>query len=160
MLRRGRGSLCRACKLKGQYPLAARDKICGMTLDQLHLLLRVTARISTALFVPGFAGVALGKFSPAPAVQWLARNAQRFVLAFAASHTVHLGLIIYGAAAMPGFRAKLIVPIIIGGSVGFAFVYIAALFALRRTLGHEPQGGAARLESVALYALWVIFALV
>lgn len=132
-----------------------------MSLDQLHLLLRVTARISIALFLPGFAGVALGKLFPERRdAAWLARNSQRFILTFAASHTVHLGLILYGAAAVPEFRAMLIPAVVIGGGAGFVFVYIAAFFALLRVRGREPGRAAGRVESVALYVLWTAFALV
>lgn len=130
-----------------------------MTLETLHLLLRITARISGALFIPGFAGASFAKLFPERRdAGWFGRNAQRFMLAFATSQTVHLGIILYGAQMVPEFRKMLILPIIIGGGTGFVFVYIATAFALWRVTGHEPGKGAGRLESFALYFVWTIFA--
>ena len=87
-----------------------------------HVALRITARVSLLLFLWAFAASALARLLPNRTTQWLESNRPSAVLAFAVSHTVHLGLILTLAAQMGA--AQFIhtftwVTVIVGG-MGFA----------------------------------------
>jgi len=61
---------------------------------EIRLLLRVTAQTSFVLFSVAFTADALLALWPTKLTEWLARNRDRFLLSFVASHTVHLGAVI------------------------------------------------------------------
>ena len=81
------------------------------------------------------------------------------MLAFAASHTAHLGLILTLAAKMGWaqfIHAFTWVTVIVGGG-GFLLIYALAWKALRKRT--RATSGDSRLEAFAYYYLWGIFAL-
>lgn len=95
----------------------------------VYLALRVTARWSFLLFWLAYAGGALATLF-GPAFRPLARRGREFGLAFASAHLVHAGLVVwlYRIAA----RAPVSTGSLIFFSVGLFWVYLLALFSIRR----------------------------
>ena len=125
----------------------------------IRLALRITARISALFFIGAFAGGASHVLWPSSPTRWLARNANRLIVALGASHSLHL-MAVVGLASVLGQRfiqEITWVGIILGGLV---YVLIYALVV--RALVPAKQLGwlsSQRLQSVALYVVWFVFAL-
>jgi hypothetical protein len=62
--------------------------------ETLRELLLLTARVGAFIFLGAFTGEALLALHPSAATRWLAAQRRALTLAFAFSHTVHLGLIV------------------------------------------------------------------
>jgi methionine sulfoxide reductase heme-binding subunit len=131
-----------------------------MQMPQLLLLLRLSARTSAALFFCGFSGVSLARLWPGTFTRWMGRTAPRFILAFVASHSVHLALIVYGGLTFAAFREILKPVVIIGGGTVYVLIYLLAAITVLRLRGRVPGRGVARLESFVLYLVWMVFALI
>jgi methionine sulfoxide reductase heme-binding subunit len=130
-----------------------------MTEPGIHLLLRDTARTTFVLFFFAFTGNALRDLFPGGFSKWLARQRDRFLVAMAVSHTVHLAAIIALFQAI-GW-AKLRVLTVVGGGLAYLFMYLLAWNALLRLRARRLQFlvGGPRFEAFALYLIWLIFAL-
>ena len=97
-----------------------------MNEQTIHLLLRVTARVSFLFFITAFVGAAISGLWPAPITRWLDENRRGWILAFAASHTVHLTLILALAIKLGSgeFLRQVggwVVPVL--GGIGYLFIY-------------------------------------
>ena len=90
---------------------------------------------------------------------WLANKRDWFLLAVAASHTLHLAAIIAFFQVVGWSRLK-VVTLIGGGSV-YLLIYGLAIVAIFRLRGRQTAVllGAPKFEAVAMYAIWLIFAL-
>jgi sulfoxide reductase heme-binding subunit YedZ len=124
----------------------------------IHLLLRVTARISFLFFLGAFIAPALFTVWPAPVSRWLNEKRRTWMLAFAASHTVHLGFIV-ALAMRPGgmgfVRQFGWVTLVRGGTV-YLFIYLlATAAAFPNNVRRFPSP---RLVAIAYYLIWTIFA--
>jgi len=130
-----------------------------MTEAGLHIALRLTARITFALFVCAFTGNALRDLWPGKLSLWLSRNGDWFLVAMAASHTFHLAAII-ALFQVVGW-SKLHLVAVLGGGFVYLLLYALAATAIRRLRqdGHGFLAGSPRLEAAALYLIWLIFAL-
>ncbi len=125
----------------------------------IHLLLRATARISFLFFLGAFVGLALSRLWPAPITRWLDENRPRWILAFAASHTVHLALIV--ALAMKLGSTEFLhqvggwVTPLVGGAV-YLFIYgLAAAAAFPSSMKRLRSP---RFQAFAHYLIWTVFA--
>lgn len=130
-----------------------------MDRQTILLLLRITARVSFLFFLCAFVASALARLWPSSLTRWLDGNKRAWVLSFAASHTVHLALIIL--LAMNLGRAQFVHnvhwhAIIIGGS---AFVLIYALAAAAAFPNSVKPLQSPRFQAFAYYLFWTIFAL-
>jgi sulfoxide reductase heme-binding subunit YedZ len=125
----------------------------------IRLALRVTARTTFFFFVAAFAGNALRDLFPGRLSIWLAAKRDAFLLAMAASHTVHLAAIIALFQLLGSSRLKLTT--VLGGGLVYLLIYALAIGATIRLRGLEAQSllGSPRFEAVALYLIWLIFAL-
>jgi sulfoxide reductase heme-binding subunit YedZ len=125
----------------------------------IRLLLRVTARVSFLFFLSAFAGAAVSRLWPAPITRWLEENRRGWILAFAASHTVHLTLIL--ALATKLGSAEFLrqvggwVTLVLGG-VGYPLIYglaVAAAFPNGTKWLRSPG-----FQALAYYLIWIVFA--
>lgn len=130
-----------------------------MTEAGLHIALRVTARITFAFFICAFTGNALRDLWPGKLSLWLSRNRDWFLVAMAASHTLHLAAIIAFFRVVGSSRLHLVT--LLGGGFVYLLIYALASTAIMRLRrdGHGFLAGSPRLEAAALYLIWLIFAL-
>ena len=125
----------------------------------IHLLLRITARTTFVLFFFAFTGNALRDLWPSSFSTWLARKRDWFLVAMAVSHSVHLAAIVALFQLIGWSRLRLIT--LLGGGFVYVLIYLLAVNALGRMWsGREGFWvGSLRSEAVALYLIWLIFAL-
>jgi methionine sulfoxide reductase heme-binding subunit len=125
----------------------------------IRLALRVTARTTFIFFICAFAGSALRDLFPGRLSIWLAAKRDAFLLAMMASHTVHLAAIIALFQLLGSSRLKLTT--VLGGGLVYLLIYALAIGAMMRLRGLEVRSflGSPRFEAVALYLIWLIFAL-
>jgi len=125
----------------------------------IRLALRVTARTTFVFFACAFAGSALRDLFSGRFFTWLATKRDAFLVAMAVSHTVHLAAIVALFQLLGSSRLKLTT--VAGGGLVYLLIYAVAIGAIMRLRGREPQSllGSPRFEAVALYLIWVIFAL-
>ena len=120
-------------------------------------MLHLTARVTFVFFLCAFTGNALRDLRPGRISLWLARRHDHFLVAQAASHTVHL------AAIIAFFRlvgwSKLQLAVLIGGGSVYLMIYALGVTALNRLRSGGQASGPMRFEGFALYAIWAIFAL-
>ncbi len=114
-------------------------------------MLRVTARISVALFLVGFAAPAWARLVP-NAAEPAARLARAGLVGLAISHTVHLAAIFTLWATRGYPPPKLLALNLIFGGAAYAFIYLVAADAVWRRM---PP----RLVSFGSYWIWAIFTL-
>ena len=119
-----------------------------------RILLRLTARISCAFFLVGFAGRAAARLSPTRIVAWLAAIRGEAFLALAWSHTLHLVWIVVGLIVTQGTLAHNGWLTFIFGGLGFACVYTLALIYNARS---TPWDARPFFEAFAAYYVWLIF---
>jgi sulfoxide reductase heme-binding subunit YedZ len=120
------------------------------------LLLHWTARSTFVLFFCAFTGNALRDLWPNKISNWLARNHDHFLVAQAASHTVHLAAII-AYFRLVGWSRLHIATLIPGGSV-YLLIYALAVVAIVRLSRGQEFPGPIRFEGFALYVIWIVFA--
>lgn len=130
-----------------------------MTEPQIRLLLRITAQISFVLFSGAFAAAGMQVLFPGKFGEWWARNSDRFLLSFAASHTVHLGLVIALLSTLRVIPPREIYALVLGGTV-YLFIYALAAAAIARSIGRKQLAviGSAGFTSFSMYTIWLIFA--
>src|SRR5215469_11941469 len=104
-----------------------------MTEPVIRLLLRITARTSFLLFTGAFSAAGLQALWPGKFSNWLARNSDRFLFSFVASHTVHLGLVITLLSVVPVIPPREIYALVLGGFV-FLLIYALAAAAIARSV--------------------------
>ncbi|HEX7285046.1 MAG TPA: hypothetical protein VF532_02630 [Candidatus Angelobacter sp.] len=127
----------------------------------LRTLLDATARISFVFFFCAFTGPALANLQRTAISNWLSQKHDLFLVLLALSHTVHLSAIILLEQAMgwPAFVAQVKMATLIGGGLVYLGIYAMAGQALTRMISTAPpRNRPARIESVALYAAWAVFA--
>ena len=113
----------------------------------IRLALRVTARTSLIFFLGAFAGAALAVQWPGGFTTWLARRRRTWLVALAASHTVHLAAIGALGAVTNGKAWKDAgISSALGGGVAYLLIYVMAL-----------RPGRDRLNSIGMYWVWAIF---
>ena len=125
----------------------------------IRFALRITARTTFFFFVAAFVGNALRDLFPSRLSIWLAAKRDALLLAMAASHTVHLAAIIALFQLLGSSRLKLTT--VLGGGLVYLLIYALAIGAIMRLRGRQPRSllGSPRFEAVALYLIWLIFAL-
>ncbi len=130
-------------------------------MDSLHLLLRITARISFVLFILAFAGQGLAVLLQSELARRLRHYRHHLLLGFVSSHTIHLGLVITLAVTMGWtvFLAKFTWVTVFVGGFAFLLIYALAADALAQLWPRGLPSLKERLVSFAMYFVWTIFAL-
>jgi len=130
----------------------------GGQVDDLRLVIRITARTSLVLFCLAFTASALARLWPGTATRWLRRNRRYVGVSFAASHGLHAIAIAAFAMADPvRFDAQVPLITLIGG--GFAYLLIAAMVATSFDSTAALIGPRAWkiLHTLGSYYVWIIF---
>jgi hypothetical protein len=109
--------------------------------------LRATGRLSYLLFWPAYAGGALAKLF-GPRLAPLARRARSFGLAFAAAHSVHVGLVVWLYRISP--RPPLSETMFWFFTIAIAWTYLLALLSVARFAGAVGRGRSRFLRSVGI----------
>ena len=124
----------------------------------IRVALHITARTTFVFFVCAFTGNALRDLWPGRFSFWLAMKRDWFLLATAASHTLHLVAII--AFFQVASWSKLQLVTLLGGGFVYLLIYALAVATILRIRNCE-QGllGSPRFQAFALYLVWLIFAL-
>lgn len=135
-----------------------------MSPELIRLFLRISARTSCLLFLAAFAGVGLRNLWQTQWTAWIAKSRPQFLMAFAASHTVHLALIFALASAIPGqFSKRFPLYVLVAGGTLFLLIYGLAIAALAdwrsRGIVRIPVLHSPVFQEIAMYLLWLIFAL-
>jgi hypothetical protein len=129
-----------------------------LSLPNVLLYLRVTARISAIFLAGAFAASALRLVWSSPITAWMAANRHRFTLLFALSHTFHLAGVAAMVSLIPG--KLLSMPALLGliaGGVGYVLIYyLAGMAFLRRK---NPELPDSKIQTASLYILWAVFTL-
>jgi methionine sulfoxide reductase heme-binding subunit len=124
----------------------------------LRMALRLTARTTFVFFLCAFTANALRDLWPGKFSIWLAARRDWLLLAVAASHTFHLIAIIAFFHVVGWSRLKL--PTVVGGGMVYLLIYALAVAAILRLQGRKPGLlGLPKFEAIALYLIWLIFAL-
>jgi methionine sulfoxide reductase heme-binding subunit len=100
----------------------------GWDVDGVRLAIRATARTSLVLFALAFTAGAMVELMPSDATRWQRRNRRYLGVSFAASHFIHLGVIVTLAVMDPAVFWKLttVMNILLAGT---AYLFIAAMTA-------------------------------
>ncbi|HKV95302.1 MAG TPA: hypothetical protein VJW20_22345 [Candidatus Angelobacter sp.] len=130
-----------------------------MNPENLRTLLHLTARTTFVFFVCAFAGNALRDLWPGAISAWLSRQRDWFLVATAASHTFHLAAII-AFFQVVGWSHLRMVTLAGGGSV-YLLIYGLAIVAILRLRSKKEifLFGRLKFEALAMYVIWLIFAL-
>lgn len=125
----------------------------------LRFLLHLTARITFVFFAGAFVGNALRDLWPNAFSIWLAKQRDWFLPAAAVSHTFHLAAIIAFFEVIGWSHLKMVT--LIGGGSVYLLIYGLAIVAVRRLRSRKEifLFGRQRFEALAMYLIWLIFAL-
>ncbi|MDX1515349.1 MAG: hypothetical protein R3288_00845 [Woeseiaceae bacterium] len=129
--------------------------VAGSGDEQLLVLLRLTARLAFMLFLVVFIARPLRQLVKNPFTRWLLRERRSFGIAFAAVHSVHLGLIAYRFATIPGLNYG-IAEAIIGGTA-YALMYLMLLTSFDAPARAVGARNWRRLHKTGLYFIGAIF---
>ncbi len=127
----------------------------GTSDDNLNALLRLTARTSFMIYLLIFVARPLWQLSKADWSRRLLRERRSLGIAFAAMHTVHLGLIAYRYGTVPGLQYEVSNGIF--GGTAYALIYlmlITSFDAPARAIGPKNWR---RLHKTGLYFIGLIF---
>ena len=133
--------------------------IVGTDHEGLGMAIRATARTSVVLFTLAFAASALRRRWPNGATAWLLRNRRQLGVSFAASHFVHLVLIIAVAGwTLEGFLTVRPMVTIVGGGLAYVFLALMTLTSFDTTAAWLGPRNWRRLHVTGGYYNWFIFA--
>jgi hypothetical protein len=117
--------------------------------------IRLSAKTSLALFTAAFVASSVRALWPNELTRWLLANRRYVGVSFAASHAIHLFVILALMRVAPGFEIQ--TPTLIGG--GLAYVFLAAMAATSFDRS-AAWLGARRwhlLHKTGMYYCWFIF---
>lgn len=122
------------------------------------MALHLTARATFVVFVGVFIGKALRDLWPGAFSAWLSRSRDWFMVAAAASHTLHLTAIVVFFQVV-GWSHLSLLRLLPGGFV-YLVIYAMAVVAMLRLSGRKATflRAGSRSEGFALYLIWFVFA--
>lgn len=125
----------------------------GLGKPSIAEVLRGTGRISMVVFLLAYVRVPLSSLTPDSPGGWAARNYSKLLLLLASSHTIHaIAIAALAYLYAPGFGTLALV----GGGLGYLFVYVLAALAATGMLARAP-GEAGRIETIAIHYVWLVF---
>ena len=129
----------------------------GTDEEGLAALVRFTARVSFALFLPVYTASPLRRLWPGGATRWLLRNRRYLGLCFAWAHGLH-GLAIAMLALLLGDAFRVEWFALIGGGLAYLLIAAMALSSNDRAVRRLGPRRWALLHSVGIHWVWVVFA--
>lgn len=127
--------------------------------DGVRGIIRMTARISFALFALAFTASATWHFWPNAWTRWQLRNRRHLGVAFAVSQTVYLiALFSLGQIAPGELAAETSVATWVFGSLAYVFTILMALTSFDSTAQLISPRVWSALHTVGSYYIWLIFA--
>ncbi len=126
----------------------------------IRVVIRATARTSCTLFLLAFVASALRRAWRGRASAWILANRRYLGVSFAVSHLLHLCAILalYDWSIRRFFVETGVAASVFGG-IGYLFVLAMALTSFDRTAAWLGPRRWARLHTLGVYYLWLIFAL-
>ncbi|HKD78626.1 MAG TPA: hypothetical protein VKH81_02980 [Candidatus Angelobacter sp.] len=123
------------------------------------MLLHLTARTTFVFFVGAFVGNAVRDLWPGAFSIWLAKQRDWFLPAAAVSHTFHLAAIIAFFEIIGWSHLKMVT--LVGGGSVYLLIYGLAIAAVLRLRRRKEMFlfGRQKFEALAMYLIWLIFAL-
>ena len=128
----------------------------GNTEENLHIALRLSARIAFVVLLIVFVARPLQQMFKTPFTAKLLRNRRLLGIAFAGIHTAHLGLIIYRGRINPDFN--LLVSDNLPGMLTYAVIFIMFATSFNATTRMLGPRNWRILHKIGLYWLFVAFA--
>jgi methionine sulfoxide reductase heme-binding subunit len=124
----------------------------------LRLALRASAATSLALFLAAFTASSLQRLWPGGGAAWLLRNRRSLGVSFAASHTVHLALIVALVAVhADGFWAERTVASLVPGATTYLFILLMTVTSFDRPTRALGPRRWKLLHKVGSYVVWISF---
>jgi methionine sulfoxide reductase heme-binding subunit len=131
----------------------------GTGAEGLGMAIRATARTSVVFFTLAFAASALRRRWPNAATAWLLRNRRQLGVSFAASHFIHLLLILTVAGwTVHGFLTVRPMATIVGGGIAYVFLALMTATSFDRTAAWLGPRRWRQLHVTGAYYNWFIFA--
>lgn len=139
--------------------------ICGAELlavpdpiEGVRRVIRLTARISLALFLGAFLASSLARLRPGATSRWLVANRRALGLGFALSHMIHAGALAILYNADRALFWSLTNPVTVaGGSITYGFIAALAFTSFDgavRMLGAQRWR---RLHTAGVWVIWLVF---
>lgn len=123
-----------------------------MSVPALHMLLRISARLSGSVFLIGFAAPAVGRLWPSALTRRWGSAERTLLLTFVLLHTVHLVIILVLAQAMGSAFFHAPTGKVLGG-VDFLIIYALAVSLIR----NRCDAGSLTFRRIASYVIWATF---
>lgn len=131
----------------------------GTGAEGLGMAIRATARTSVVFFTAAFAASALRRRWKTPTTAWLLRNRRQLGVSYAASHLIHLILILTVAGwTVDGLVHVRPMGTIIGGGIAYVFIALMTLTSFDTTAAWLGPKRWRRLHVTGAYYNWFIFA--
>jgi DMSO/TMAO reductase YedYZ heme-binding membrane subunit len=126
--------------------------------EGVRMVVRFTARTSLLFFCLAFSAAALARLWPNAWTRWQRRNRRYLGVTFAASHGLHLIVIVLFAVMAPAdFAAATSAASYIFGSIGYAFIILMAATSFDRTAAMIGPRTWRILHLTGGYYLWFQF---
>jgi hypothetical protein len=123
-----------------------------------HAAIRATARTSLLLFLTAFIASGARRLFPSVLTAWLVQNRRYVGLSFAASHFLHLGVILAVAARWPkGSVVEARLVDVAPGATVYLFVLAMAVTSSDRAVAFLGPRRWRMLHTVGAYLIWLAF---
>lgn len=130
----------------------------GGGLDDIRLVIRITARTSLVLFCLAFTASALARLWPGGFTRWLRRNRRQVGVSFAVSHAMHgLAIIGFAVTAPELFAAQVPTATLIGGGLAYLLIAAMAATSFNRTAALLGPRAWKILHVAGSYYIWIVF---
>ena len=127
--------------------------------DGIRGIIRMTARVSFALFALAFTASAAWRFWPNLWTRWQLRNRRYLGVSFAVSHTVHLlAIFALGRVAPAELAAEANAVTWIFGGLAYVFIALMTLTSFDSTARLIGPRAWSALHTIGAYYIWLIFA--
>jgi hypothetical protein len=131
----------------------------GTDAEGLGMAIRATARTSVVFFTAAFAASALRRRWPNDATAWMLRHRRQLGVSYAASHFIHLLLILTLAGwTVHGFVTVRPMITIVGGGIAYVFIALMTITSFDTTAAWLGSRNWRRLHVTGAYYNWFIFA--
>lgn len=139
--------------------VAAVFAVAGTGVVGLGMAIRATARTSVVFFTAAFAASALRRRWPNGATAWMLRNRRQLGVSYAASHFIHLLLILAVAGwTVHGFMTVRPMVTIVGGGIAYVFIALMTITSFDTTAAWLGPRRWRQLHVTGAYYNWFIFA--